>query len=75
MQTLDSTKTKVYAIWRGALKVVYFSNLNSLSVNLNLLCKQIFGRASVQEIIFCLFDNVGMIDKKQKIPISLLIKI
>ena len=75
MESLGGGKAEVDGVRTGILEIFHLPDGDMAAVQNHVPGKQVFGRSRVGEILPGLFHNVGEVDEKQKVPVSLLVEI
>ena len=75
MQLLNRCETDIDVVFIDTVKVVYFCHCDFFPINMDALTKEVFCGARVEEIVPCLFDDVGGVDEKEEIVIPFLIEV
>ena len=74
VKALRRGEADVDGILADALEVLHLHHWHLLAVDDDMLCKQVFGRGLVEEVVHRLLDDVVQVDEEEKIAIALLVE-
>ncbi len=75
MKLLCRRKAEINSFGVAVCEVLYFTDRYMVSIQGRRFGKQVFTRCRIQKIFLCLFQNIRLIDEKEKIAIALCVEI
>ena len=58
-----------------ALKIFYFCDVNIFTFNMDVFTEKVFCGARVEEVVLCFLNDIGGIDEKKEVAVTLLIEV
>ena len=75
VEFLDGGETDIYVVFVGALEVGDRYHGNLIAADMDGVVEQVFGQEGIEEVVLCLFDDVGGIDEEEKVAIAFVVEV
>ena len=75
MKLLDGGETDIDVVFVDAFKIGDWCHNNTNRSEVAEVIEEVFGRQGIEEIVLCLFDDVGRVDEEEKVSIAFFIEV
>ena len=75
VEFLDGGETDIYVVFVGAFEVGDLRHRNLVATEADGFVEEVFGRERIEEIVLCLFDDVGGIDEEKEVATALFVEV
>ena len=75
MQLLNGCKADIDVVFVDTLEIIHLRHGDRLPFKTHVLTEKVFCSARVEEVILCLFDDIGRVDEKEEVAVAFLIEV
>ena len=75
MKLLDGSETDIDVVFVDAFKIGDRGHGNANRSEVDSFVEEVFRGQEIEEIVLCLFDDIGGVDEKEKVSITFFIEI
>ena len=75
MQVVNGGETDVDVVFVDTFKIGNRRHGDANRAEMYGLVKQVFGGQGIEEIVLCLFDDVGGVDEEEEVPIAFFVEV
>ena len=75
MELLNRREADVDVVFMDTVKIVYLCKCDSLSSDMDIFVEKVFCGVGFQEVILGFSNDVGRIDEKEKVSVTLLVEV